>query len=1232
MRFKFIKCIISSIVLCGALSGCEKPVDTTPVDTTPVETTEGNKCKTHEWDDGVVTIQPTTTYEGVKTYTCKVCGEKKQKSIPKIDPSECVHTWNEGFVILEPTETSEGVKTYTCTICGTTRYEKLPKLTPVECEHTWNDGVVTKEPTADSTGIKTYTCTKCGNTKNEILDPTGPVTCEHTWDNGVVTKEATLTEEGVKTYTCTKCGNTKDEPIAKIDPSTCIHEWDEGTIIAQPTETSDGYKLFECKICNTKRTETLPKLGRKFTVTYDANGGTGSGISDLNEYESGDYVTVKSNSFTAPEGKEFINWNEAPDGSGSYHNANSRFKIYENVTLYAQWLDIEQPLDNEHNIKVIAPQGVTYRLSKTKAEEDEEITLTITVASGIALNGNPVSSQVSLTKVSDTEYKFVMPNNAVTIEIKATIDGDVVLSGDITAKLTDEDGDGIYSADVECNAKTSYDFTYVVKDNKGNPVRLSSYKLDETRCNANVTFLSSGNNELTIAGGCTYTFYYDSNSSNFNCYVVRKTVDVLPNNSNLLYSLFDGRMRSNTTVHPQGLTSISYEKRVTGTDATQGYKLTDASYVYKKISDTESFAVATDHLKANKESYVYKNIDTANNIYSIINTYTAAQGNNEASDNVWNLDPYGNSQVEGQRYLPYSAKQDIVDNGMYNDTSRYQITNREAYRNVNMAAHYSSALEYEMWMAIRGDFDGKAVINKANAEGSHCNITPYARTNGFRVILDSQLEYNFEESANATSDVTRFYAFVYNAEFVFSKNGDLRSLDYTEDFYNKDQWDYTNHRPMEDVTPITTTIEVEYKYNETFERNEVLGSFNPEDYFITSIDKLSFYNSKAGEKQNNVSVMNFDDSLKIYDYLSGGNKNEVVDEFEFTPSTALDAWQYGYIDSTNKGVADDTPYGPKTVGTGTATITFGNHLQNINGPTYSVDISVYAGGKFRSLFVNNNVQGYDSFGGPHADYLYGYAGRTMSYYIDSSQNTGCPVSYCIAFNVLKNDEGEIVYGRSSSQYFNVVNSVESVTIPGITGECAKVVGHELILDFNTEAANALTKPVTVDITMMSDFYSIDEKTGKPENPTVLHVVIGPTPAPLANSKYSATYYYENDATKKYEDAVIEFFNGGTGKITEKIYNEDGSLKYTNIFNFSYVESGNGTVNCIVTSVNCQEPGLTGNANLFKMGMERQLNGTIGVYLYYDGSEDIQEIFGIVDKDLEGFISVEYLTVFERVED
>lgn len=77
-----------------------------------------------------------------------------------------------------------------------------------------------------------------------------------------------------------------------------------------------------------------------YTVTYDANSGSGTMTDPYSPYTKGQTVTVLSNSFTAPDGKEFSRWNTAENGSGIYYNPGSTFEMSNsNVTLYAQWID-----------------------------------------------------------------------------------------------------------------------------------------------------------------------------------------------------------------------------------------------------------------------------------------------------------------------------------------------------------------------------------------------------------------------------------------------------------------------------------------------------------------------------------------------------------------------------------------------------------------------------------------------------------------------------------------------------------------------------------------------------------------------------------------------------------------------------------------------------------------------------------------------------------------------------
>lgn len=61
------------------------------------------KYTTHNWDDGVITTEPTTTAEGVKTYTCNDCKETRTERIPKLE---------DNTKPTEPTEPTEPKDTH----------------------------------------------------------------------------------------------------------------------------------------------------------------------------------------------------------------------------------------------------------------------------------------------------------------------------------------------------------------------------------------------------------------------------------------------------------------------------------------------------------------------------------------------------------------------------------------------------------------------------------------------------------------------------------------------------------------------------------------------------------------------------------------------------------------------------------------------------------------------------------------------------------------------------------------------------------------------------------------------------------------------------------------------------------------------------------------------------------------------------------------------------------------
>lgn len=196
------------------------------------------------------------------------------------------HTWDSGTVTTQPICCTDGVKTFKCTNpgCGETKTEAIPRTR----DHKWNSGAVTKQPTCVATGIKTYTCTTpgCGATTTETVAATG----KHTWDSGAVTTPAKPGEAGVKTYTCTVCSQTK--------------------------------------------TESIPALPLTYTVSYDANGGSGAPAAQT---KTQDVALTLSGTRPTRDGYTFLGWATSKTASSAQYQPGGTYTANAAATFYAVW-------------------------------------------------------------------------------------------------------------------------------------------------------------------------------------------------------------------------------------------------------------------------------------------------------------------------------------------------------------------------------------------------------------------------------------------------------------------------------------------------------------------------------------------------------------------------------------------------------------------------------------------------------------------------------------------------------------------------------------------------------------------------------------------------------------------------------------------------------------------------------------------------------------------------------
>lgn len=126
------------------------------------------------------------------------------------------HTWDNGVITKEATGTEEGVKTYTCKTCGETKTEKIPVTS-----HHLDQGTITKKATCTENGEKTYHCTDadCDKTYVETIPATG-----HKFDSWKIVKAQSIYSGAVQKRTCNACGKKetrivgdKLKPVLKVN-------------------------------------------------------------------------------------------------------------------------------------------------------------------------------------------------------------------------------------------------------------------------------------------------------------------------------------------------------------------------------------------------------------------------------------------------------------------------------------------------------------------------------------------------------------------------------------------------------------------------------------------------------------------------------------------------------------------------------------------------------------------------------------------------------------------------------------------------------------------------------------------------------------------------------------------------------------------------------------------------------------------------------------------------------
>lgn len=370
-------------------------------------------------------VEATCTEDGYTGDTyCKTCGAliSKGKTIDKLG-----HFYDEGKVIKEATKEEEGLKEYTCKRCGEKKEETIPKY---EHLHDSYEEIVIKKATCKEPGIMRYQCTECDYYYDTVIPELGHGELEYRNQ-----KEATCTEDG---YTgdgyCKNCGELflEGDVIEKLG-----HSYDNGKVIKAATYTQKGLMEYTCERCNEKKREEIPmlKFDLKLSVqiksniqalfqwdTKDSLSYQGTQIQQLN---GTDYETIEENGWTvfAPDDQKQKTFYRAR----GHYQYKTESGSYEDV--YTEWVEFslfndpepDKPTPVKPTKPVVKVKKVTISGTSHVLSAGKKIQLKATVTPANA------KSKAVTWKSSNTKYATVNAKGVVATK-KAGIGKKVVIT------------------------------------------------------------------------------------------------------------------------------------------------------------------------------------------------------------------------------------------------------------------------------------------------------------------------------------------------------------------------------------------------------------------------------------------------------------------------------------------------------------------------------------------------------------------------------------------------------------------------------------------------------------------------------------------------------------------------------------------------------------------------------------------------------------------------------------
>ena len=363
-----------------------------------------------------------------------------------------------------------------------------------------------------------------------------------------------------------------------------------------------------------------------YTVTYNANGGSGSMSNTV-----GHYVALSDNGFTAPSGKAFVEWNTEDDGTGTSYHEGEELELTAGLDLYAIWAkdmevswtvkkqggnlyrgggdhavtaEIDDALwdasGNKNDLVLTASTGIVLRNVVKSINDDgtAQVTAKFDITTDVPEDATKISFTLSVPAAGEYAPKNATNEESLTIcgvSVSPSLTWDTDLSGGVDA----ETGDADFVHTVTQNKNSLGAITYISSNTSVVTVHATT---------GNVHVVGAG--DATITATLAESGCYDGATSSYAIHVANSCADAL--GTLTTDDLGCNGIRLTVTGHDaEGATYQWYKDGAAVTDSTRvSYVAKTAGVYYVVVTNTCARASNTVRLQSREAATATALVDS----------------------------------------------------------------------------------------------------------------------------------------------------------------------------------------------------------------------------------------------------------------------------------------------------------------------------------------------------------------------------------------------------------------------------------------------------------------------------------------------------------------------------------------------------------------------------------------------------------------------------------------------